>query len=63
MQDQVLLDLLQRTFKAAGHPEVAEVARFDNGHTYGVKVTFINGAVDYLTVSDEHGRLLAPRRR
>lgn len=63
MQDRELLELIERAFKLAGHPEVTNAATFDNSHTYGTKVTFADGSMGYLTVSDADGVMLSARRR
>ncbi len=63
MTDRDLLTLIEQAYRAAGHPQVVSATRFDNGHTYGVKVVCADGSADYLTVADADGVLLSPRGR
>jgi hypothetical protein len=63
MQERDLIDVVERAMRAAGHPEVTSVGQFDNGHTYGVKVTFEEGATCFVAVSDSAGKMLPPGGR
>ncbi|MEV0456044.1 hypothetical protein [Catellatospora methionotrophica] len=58
MREKDLLDLIERALRAADHPEVTGVKRFDHGAAYGVTTEFQSGAKCFLSVADASGKLL-----